>query len=78
MTKESYYNLIDFGNSKIRFSVFDNNLDEKYSDNKIISINDKFEDHFKEIETIIKKAEKKISFHITDLILFLIVRTIYN
>ena len=78
MTKESYYNLIDFGNSKIRFSVFDNNLDEKYSDNKIISINDKFEDHFKEIETIIKKAEKKISFHITDLILFFDSKDLYT
>ena len=71
MSKEKYYNLIDFGDTKIRFSVFDNNLDEKYSDNQIIPINDQNKDHFKAIETIIKKAEKKISFHITDLILFL-------
>ncbi len=71
MSKEKYYNLIDFGDTKIRFSVFDNNLDEKYSDNQIIPINDLNKDHFKAIETIIKKAEKKISFHITDLILFL-------
>ena len=35
MNKRNYFNIIDFGSSKIRFSVFDINLNEKFSENKI-------------------------------------------
>ena len=37
MIKKKYFNIIDFGSSKIRFSVFDNNFNEKFSESiKII------------------------------------------
>ena len=32
MGKNSYFNVIDFGSSKIRFASFDNNFDEKFSE----------------------------------------------
>ena len=32
MGKNNYFNVIDFGSSKIRFASFDDNLDEKYSE----------------------------------------------
>ena len=31
MNKENFYTLIDIGSSKIRLSVFDSNLNEKFS-----------------------------------------------
>ena len=63
------YNIIDFGLSKIRFSVFDKNLVEKFSETKDIKINENYDNHFYSIIEIIKKAEKKISSHIKDVIL---------
>ena len=38
MNKKNYFNIIDFGSSKIRFSVFDNNLNEKFSESKKVYI----------------------------------------
>ena len=70
MNKENFFNLLDFGSSKIRFSVFDKNKSEKYSQNITVLTDEKFSKHFIELNNIIKKAEKKISFHIEDLILF--------
>ena len=32
MGKNNYFNVIDFGSSKIRFASFDNNFDEKFSE----------------------------------------------
>ncbi len=63
------YNIIDFGLSKIRFSVFDKNLVEKFSETKDVKINENYDNHFHSIIEIIKKAEKKISSHIKDVIL---------
>ena len=43
MSESNYYNIIDFGSSKIRFTVFDNKLREKFSESKItISNNNNF------------------------------------
>ena len=53
------YNIIDFGLSKIRFSVFDKNLVEKFSETKDVKINENYDNHFHSIIEIIKKAEKK-------------------
>ena len=71
MDRKKLFNVIDFGSSKIRFSVFDLNLNEKYSESKKVYINENFQNHFETINEIIKKAEKKISLHIEDIILIL-------
>ena len=71
MSKKSYFNVIDFGSSKIRFASFDNNLDEKFSESIKIYTNENLQSHFEIINKIIKKAEKKISDHIEDIILIL-------
>ena len=71
MSKEKYFNLIDYGASKIRFSVFDKNYNEKYSETVEVIYEQKYFNHFEEIVKIIKKAEKRISFHIEDIILIL-------
>ncbi|MDC3043438.1 hypothetical protein OA160_02245 [Candidatus Pelagibacter sp.] len=71
MDKKNYFNVIDFGSSKIRFSVFDFELNNKYSDSKKTYINENFQNHFETIEKIIKNAEKKISFHVEDAILLI-------
>ena len=71
MGKKSYFNVIDFGSSKIRFASFDNNLDEKFSESIKIYTNENLQSHFEAINKIIKKAEKNFSDHIEDIILIL-------
>ncbi len=71
MNKKNYFTIIDFGSSKIRFSVFDTNLNEKFSENKNVILSEEYKDHFETIEKIVKIAEKKISYHIKDIILTL-------
>ena len=71
MNKKSFFNIIDFGNSKIRFSTFDLNLEEKFSDSKNVFLDYDFKNHFEVINKIIKNAEKKFSYHIEDIILIL-------
>ena len=72
MNKINYFNLIDFGSSKIRFSVFDSDLKEKFSETKTVTYNNEnYDNHFDEIRKTVKRAEKKISFHINDIILIL-------
>ena len=71
MGKKNYFNVIDFGSSKIRFASFDNNLDEKFSESIKIYTNENLQSHFEIINKIIKKAEKKFSDHIEDIILIL-------
>ena len=76
MSKDNYYNLVDLGSSKISFSVFDINLNTKYSESKELNIekNNKFET----IIELIKKAEKKNSFHVKDIILLLDSSDLFN
>ncbi len=71
MNKNNYFNIIDFGSSKIRFGIFDLNLDEKFSDSTNIHDNESLQSHFEALGKIIKKAEKKFSYHIEDIILIL-------
>ncbi|OCW75363.1 hypothetical protein AKH19_07180 [Pelagibacteraceae bacterium GOM-A1] len=71
MGKNRYFNVIDFGSSKIRFASFDNNLDEKFSESIKIYTNENLQSHFEAINKIIKKAEKKFSDHIEDIVLIL-------
>ena len=71
MNRRKFFNVIDFGSSKIRLSIFDLNFNEKFSDSINVSINEDFKNHFDAINKIIKKAEKKFSYHIEDIILTL-------
>ena len=71
MGKNSNFNIIDFGSSKIRFASFDNNLDEKFSESIKVYTNENLKSHFEAINKIIKKAEKNFSDHIEDIILIL-------
>ena len=71
MDNKNYINIIDFGSSKIRFSVFDKELNEKHNDNKSIKYENNYSQHLEEIKLIVKNAEKNISTHIEDLILTL-------
>ena len=71
MNKNNYFNIIDFGSSKIRFGIFDINLNEKFSDSMNIYNNESLQSHFEVLGKIIKKAEKKFSYHIEDIILIL-------
>ena len=68
MNKENFYTLIDIGSSKLRFSVFDSNLNEKFSKTENINNNIDLSYKFDAINNIIKKL-KKISLHIKDVIL---------
>ena len=76
MSKDNYYNLVDLGYSKINFSVFDINLNTKYSETKELNFekNNKFET----IIELIKKAEKKNSYHIKDIILLFDTANLFN
>ena len=71
MGKNNYFNVIDFGSSKIRFASFDNNFDKKFSDSIKVYTNENLQSHFEAINKIIKKAEKNFSDHIEDIVLIL-------
>ena len=71
MNKKNFYNIIDFGSSKIRFTTFDINLNEIFSDSLKVYLNEDIEIRFEAVNKIIKKAEKKFSNHIEDIVLIL-------
>ena len=71
MDNSNIINILDLGSTKLRFAVFDNQLNEKFSESKNVVLNDDYSDHFEQINYIIKKAEKKISSHIQDIVLTL-------
>ena len=70
-------NVIDFGSSKIRFSIFDSNLKNKFSDSVAVNLDENFSNHLIKTGELIKKAEKKISTHIEDVILIYDTSNIY-
>ena len=59
MNKENYTNIIDFGSNKIRISVFDNELNEKFFETCKVLIDENFSNHLDVVTKIIKSAEKK-------------------
>ncbi len=69
MDNQNLFNVLDFGSSKIRFSTFDNDLKENFSETIPVVLDSEYLNHFLEIKNIIKKAEKKNSFYIKDIIL---------
>ena len=68
--EQNNLNLIDFGTSKIRFSVFDFHSNEKFSNSKNVKKENDYSDHFK-LNSLVKKAEKEISSHVKDIVIML-------
>ena len=64
-----FYSIVDFGSSKIRFSVFNSKLDEEYSQSVLLTNN--YKENFENIKKFIKNGERKISNHIEEIILLL-------
>ena len=60
MNKDMSFNIIDFGMSSIRFSIFDINLNEKFSETNVVFYDDEFKNHFEIIDSVIKKAKKPL------------------
>ncbi len=71
MNKEKLFNILDFGVSKIRFSVFDQSFKEKYFISESTSLENNYSNNFITIKNIIKNSEKSISNHIKDIIVIL-------
>ena len=69
MSKDNYINIFDVGASKIRFTVFDKNLNNIFSNNISISHDKEYIDYLEQIKQIVKNAEKKISTHIENIVL---------
>ena len=69
MNKKNYFNIIDLGSSRVRLSVFDNKLSNIFSESKNLNFNKDEIDNFNNIQNLIKKAEKKISSHLDNIIL---------
>lgn len=69
MIKNNYFNVVDFGSSKIRFSIFDNKKNNKFIETFHTCQNNKETSNFKIIQQAIKRGEKKISSHIENIIL---------
>ena len=71
MVKSDFYNVVDFGASKIRFSTFNKTLEGNFLDVINLPIEKEDSQFSNEFNNIIKKAEKKISSHIKNIILTL-------
>ena len=69
MNNKNYFNIIDLGSSRVRLSVFDNKLSNIFSESKNLNFNKDEIDNFNKIQNLIKKAEKKISSHLDNIIL---------
>ena len=69
MSDNEILNVLDFGDSKIRFTIFDKKLDKIFSDNAINKKLDNINQNFDQIIKIIKKGEKKIKSHVENIIL---------
>ena len=69
MNKKKIYNIIDFGSSKIRLSIYDNNSNENYSETILNNNTSISNGRCKELEDLIKRTEKKISYLIEDVII---------
>ena len=69
MSKNNFINIIDFGSSKIRLTVFNNQSDIQFSQSFPNKINDKYSNTAENLKEIIKIAEKNISSHIENVVL---------
>ena len=57
MSKKNFINILDFGSSKIRFTIFDNDLVKQYSVTQSVNYNNDYSIILK-ITSVIKQAEK--------------------
>ena len=71
MENYKYFNIIDYGSSKIRIAIFDSRVNICFSEAIQNSSNIDTNENFENLKNAIKKAEKKISSHIEDIILIL-------
>ena len=71
MNKLNYFNVIDFGKSKLGLYVFDKNLNEIYKNHYFLNDKTKkndLEENYVYLKDLIKKAEKNISEHLEEFI----------
>ena len=59
MAKKSFFNIVDYGTSNIRVSIYNSELIEKFSETYTNLLNERNLDHLNVLTNIIKKAEKK-------------------
>ena len=78
MVKEANFNILDFGSSKIRFSVFNEKLNNIFSKSLPVFIENNYNNHFDQINSIIKIAEKKNKSYLQDLILIFDVTDLFT
>lgn len=71
MDNQNYINILDFGSSRIRFSVFNNDLKEVYTESENVKLENNLLNHMLKTRKIIKNAEKKITNHINDSVITL-------
>lgn len=64
MNKNNFSTVIDYGSSKLRLGVFNENIENSYISSKKINEKNNYEEHFNLIKFLIKDAEKKISNHL--------------
>ena len=68
MNKDNYSTIIDFGSSKMRLGVFDENLSKIYFKSKDIVKESNFKEYSKLINFLIRDAESKISNHLKNIV----------
>ena len=71
MKSDTLFTIIDLGRSKVRLSVIDKNKKIYYSNFSYILSNNFINDYKFKIKNIIIEAEKKLSFHLENIILLL-------
>ena len=71
MKSDTLFTIIDLGRSKVRLSVIDKNKKIYYSNFSYILSNNFINDYKFKIKNIIVEAEKKLSFHLENIILLL-------
>ena len=69
MAKNNFFNVIDFGSSKIRLSVFNDEHKEIFSKSSLLDSTNDNKYYIDELKKIVKIAEKEISTYIEDVIL---------
>ena len=68
MKKSNYSTIIDFGLNNLRLSIFNNDSKNIFSVSKEISEKKDYEEHSKSLDFLIRTAEKKISFHLENVV----------
>ncbi len=69
MSNNETLNILDFGNSKIRFSIFDKKFEKIFSESSTNKTVTNVNQNLEQIIKIVKKGEKKIKSHIENIIL---------